>query len=211
MKGKNTKMINDFHGENFFLSNFFELPFWYKGRRWKTVEHAFQAAKCLNWADEEKIHKADTPGEAKRIGRKVTLIPGWDYKRVDVMRDCLRMKFLQNDDLMQKLLSTGDEQLVEGNTWHDNYWGECSCEKCSGKIGTNMLGQLLMELRDNYRKGNFIWVARDLHNGGEIVEYYKTREKAVSMIENEYKRHGEKMDNPYECNGYRLDVICMKD
>ena len=117
-------MIDNFHGEHFFLSNFFESPFWYNGRQWKTVEHAFQAAKCLNGADYDKIHAAATPGEAKRVGRKVALIPMWNYKRVNVMRDCLRMKFLQNDELMQKLLDTGNEYLVEGNNWHDNFWGD---------------------------------------------------------------------------------------
>ena len=67
-------MINNFHGDFFFLSNFFEHPFWYKGMQWQTVEHAFQAAKCLNQADFNKVFVAETPGEAKRIGRKVEVI-----------------------------------------------------------------------------------------------------------------------------------------
>lgn len=207
-------MINDFHGNYFFLSNFFEYPFWYKGRQWKTVEHAFQAAKCLDAIEQKKIHEAVTPGEAKRLGRKVILIPGWDDKRIDVMRDCVRMKFLQNDELMQKLLDTGNEYLVEGNTWHDCFWGVCSCSKCAGKFGSNTLGNLLMDLRDNYRNGNFIWVLRDKQNNGEIVEYYKTKEKALGMMKYyqgcERKSIGEQT-NPYECHNYRLDVVCMKD
>ena len=185
-------MINNFNGGYSFLSNSFESPFWYKGMHWKTVEHAFQAAKCLNQADFDRVFMADTPDEAKRIGCKATLIPRWDYKKDDVMRDCLRMKFLQNDELMQKLLVTGDELLVEDNA-------------------TNMLGQLLMELRDNYRNGNFIWIVRDLQNFGEIVEHYKTREGAMAMIKRQYERDDEVVDNPYEYDGYRIDVICMKD
>lgn len=204
-------MINDFHSEYFFLSNFFEFPFWYRGRQWKTVEHAFQAAKCLNDADYDKIHNAVTPGEAKRIGRRVTLIPAWDYRRVDVMRDCLRMKFLQNDELMQMLLDTGDEHLVEGNTWHDNDWGDCSCSKCAGKTGRNMLGNMLMDIRDNYRKGNFVWAIRDVNDGWDIVEYYKTREGALSFIEERYREVNQPVINPYACNEYVIDVVCMKD
>jgi predicted NAD-dependent protein-ADP-ribosyltransferase YbiA (DUF1768 family) len=48
--------------------------------------------------------------------------------------------------LAEKLLATGEEILVEGNTWHDNFWGRCSCRNCRGK-GVNHLGQLLMERR----------------------------------------------------------------
>ena len=42
--------------------------------------------------------------------------------------------------------------LIEGNTWHDNYWGDCSCNRCKSKSGENMLGILLMELRDKLNK-----------------------------------------------------------
>lgn len=203
-------MINDFHGNYFFLSNFFEYPFWYNGRQWKTVEHAFQAAKCLNSDDYDKIHNANTPGEAKRIGRKVALIHAWDHRRVDVMRDCLRMKFLQNDELMEKLLDTGSEELVEGNTWNDNFWGRTR-DKNGSWNGANMLGQLLMELRDNYRKGNFAWVIRDASDAWDIVEYYKTREGALHFIEEQYRKTNQPVINPYACNEYMLDVVCMKD
>lgn len=214
-------MINDFHGNHFFLSNFYERPFWYRGRQWKTVEHAFQAAKCVNGADYDKIHAAATPGEAKRIGRKVTLIPNWDHERIKVMRNCLLMKFLQHDDLMDGLIETGDDELVEGNTWHDNDWGNCSCPKCAGKAGRNLLGELLMDLRDNYRNGNFIWVMRN--SDGEITEHYKTRERALmaikrlkyvggiaAMMSNDATKSAMD-DNPYEYDGYHLDVVCLLD
>ena len=68
-----------------------------------------------------------------------------------------------------------------------------------------------MELRDNYRKGNFIWCVRDKTDAYEIVEYYKTREKALEFIEEQYRRVGESINNPYECDNYFVDVVCMKD
>jgi predicted NAD-dependent protein-ADP-ribosyltransferase YbiA (DUF1768 family) len=49
------------------------------------------------------------------------------------------------------LLATGDEELIEGNTWHDNTWGNCVCQKCQDIPGRNMLGMLLMELRTEIR------------------------------------------------------------
>lgn len=199
--------ITDFHGANFFLSNFYEHPFWYHGRLWKSVEHAFQAAKCQIPAEADEIHDAETPGVAKRLGRKCTIIPGWDHRRDAVMKECIEMKFLTNDDLLEKLLATGTELLVEGNTWHDNYWGDCSCSRCAEKQGKNMLGRYLMEVRDNYRAGNYLWVARNSKNCMEIVECFKSRDSAMDWIAKQPKYGPE---CPYEANGYRLGVIKMR-
>ena len=60
---------------------------------------------------------------------------------------CLRLKFRQNPRLRECLLSTQDAVLVEGNTWHDNYWGNCRCRKCRRHKGLNRLGRLLMQVR----------------------------------------------------------------
>ena len=203
--------INDFHGAYFFLSNFYEKPFWYNGQKWKTVEHAFQAAKCIDVAEQKKIHEAKTPGDAKKFGRKALLIPGWDEKRIDVMRNCLLMKFMQNDDLLVGLLGTGDVELVEGNIWHDNYWGDCHCDKCKNRPGENMLGTMLMEIRNNARHGNYIWCVRNLNNGGEITQYFKTRDRALAFIATEANVNRTTLVNPYECNNWRLDVICLTE
>ena len=66
------------------------------------------------------------------------------------MRTLLRKKFSM-PELREKLLATGDTTLIEGTTWHDNYWGVCSCEKCGGR-GKNRLGELLMEIREELRE-----------------------------------------------------------
>jgi predicted NAD-dependent protein-ADP-ribosyltransferase YbiA (DUF1768 family) len=59
----------------------------------------------------------------------------------------LRLKF-QDPKLRAMLLATGNEELIEGNTWHDNTWGDCSCDACKDIEGKNMLGKLLMKVRD---------------------------------------------------------------
>ena len=56
-------------------------------------------------------------------------------------------------ELKEKLLATGDEYLEEGNYWHDNYWGNCHCEKCADITGQNKLGILLMKIREDIRNG----------------------------------------------------------
>jgi ribA/ribD-fused uncharacterized protein len=67
---------------------------------------------------------------------------------------CLRLKFTQNPELRRRLLDTGDAVLVEGNTWHDNYWGTCTFRRCSKTKGKNMLGKLLMQVRQELADGN---------------------------------------------------------
>lgn len=141
--------IGVFYGEYRFLSNFYPCNITVEGMRFSTAEHAFQAMKTMDLDERLKICYADTPGQAKRLGRKVTLRPDWEQAKLDVMRVVLRMKF-RNDGLRAKLLATGDATLTEGNVWHDNFWGVCTCPKCRG--GQNHLGRLLMLLRDELRK-----------------------------------------------------------
>jgi len=64
------------------------------------------------------------------------------------MFDLLRKKFSDDHpELKQKLIDTGDDHLVEGNTWHDNHFGVCVCIAC-GSVGKNVLGKALMRVRD---------------------------------------------------------------
>jgi ribA/ribD-fused uncharacterized protein len=144
-----TDMIHDFSGSYAFLSNFFVSPLWYKGKEWPTVEHVFQAHKSVHEAEREMIRMAATPGKAKRMGRKiVTLRHDWEEVKVDLMLALLRLKFTQHPDLGDKLRLTGKVLLGEGNRWHDNFWGNCRCPECEDIEGHNMLGKLLMRVRD---------------------------------------------------------------
>ncbi len=143
-------MIAMFEGKYAFLSNFEASPFTVDGVTFPTVEHWFQAFKTLDPEDFRDIAAADTPGKAKRMGRHVELRPDWEEIKIDVMREGLRHKFAI-PKFRQMLLATGDEELMEGNTWHDNTWGNCVCQKCQNIPGRNMLGMLLMELRTEIR------------------------------------------------------------
>lgn len=133
--------INRFDGTNYaFLSNFYVSPIIYQDCIYPTVEHAYQSAKTLIWTEKRKIRSAKTPALAKKYGRAATYRSDWEEIKDQVMLDCLRLKFHQ-EDFKQKLLATGDTELIEGNTWKDVYWGVYN-----GK-GKNMLGKLLMQVR----------------------------------------------------------------
>ena len=139
-------MIVEFDGQYAFLSNFYPSPFVHEGIVYPTNEHFFQAMKTLDVEIRKAIAAAPTPGAAKRMGRHVSLRPDWEKIKVDVMRTGLMLKFT-DAALAEKLLATGDEELIEGNFWHDNTWGSCQCDACFNIPGRNMLGMLLMELR----------------------------------------------------------------
>lgn len=144
-------MINSFEGKYEFLSNFYEVPFRWRGNEYPTVEHAFQAAKTLDPIKRQEITAAPTPGRAKRLGRSVHLRPDWENVKEQVMYECVSAKFHQDVSLTLALLATGDEELVEGTLWCDNEWGDCKCPKCVNIKGKNKLGKILMRVREELR------------------------------------------------------------
>ena len=144
--------IEKFEGEYAFLSNFYPSPFTVDGITFPTVENWFQAWKCKSETEFKRIATAKTPGEAKRLGRHGSLRPDWEKIKISVMYDGLKHKF-SDPVLKQMLLDTGDEELIEGNTWHDNTWGDCSCPKCVDIKGKNALGKILMDVRRELRHG----------------------------------------------------------
>jgi len=135
------KIIRKFSGYYKFLSNFYPCF-----ENEKTVEHFYQAAKATNHEDERKILEAKTPAQAKRLGKEIKIRKNWEYDKLKVMTALVKKKF-ENQELKQKLLQTGDATLVEGNIWHDNYWGDCYCSKCKDIKGLNKLGKIIMKIR----------------------------------------------------------------
>lgn len=141
--------INSFSGQYSYLSNFYtDSPTKFSNLLFKTVEHEYQSAKCVNPSEYFSIIETDTPGKAKRIGSKVELRSDWNNIKVKRMYDALKRKFFQHPQLAYRLKSTGNALLVEGNYWHDNFWGDCICLKCKGKEKFNALGKLLMVVRE---------------------------------------------------------------
>ena len=80
---------------------------------------------------------------SKRAGRRVKLRKDWEEVKLRIMEEVVRAKFLQHPDLANKLIDTGDEELIEGNCWNDRFWG---VDIRTG-IGENNLGKILMKVR----------------------------------------------------------------
>ena len=139
-------MITRFDGEYFFLSNFYQCRIIYNGIEYSSVEAAFQSMKTTD-VSIRYIFSHLNPAQAKQLGRTIQLRPDWEDIKYDVMYECLIRKFTQNIDLKQKLLETGNQILIEGNSWQDYVWGmNFSCTK-----GENNLGKILMRIRQELK------------------------------------------------------------
>lgn len=143
--------IDRFVDENAFLSNFWPSAIRYpeddpEAPEYPTVEHVFQAIKTNDPVERETVRLAPTPGKAKRLGLRVQMRPDWPQVRVGIMTDLLRQKFAK-EPLRSQLLATDQAQLIEGNDWHDQLWGHCTCAKHASTPGENLLGRALMEVR----------------------------------------------------------------
>lgn len=133
-----------------FLSNFYVgKPLVCDGEEYRTGEHLFQALKAITPRDEAKVRNAPTPGEAKRIGRRIMLRPDWEAVKYDVMAMVVRLKFARDRQEAQLLEMTGNALLMEGTFWGDTVWG-VDLNK-DGWPGRNWLGTLLMARRAELR------------------------------------------------------------
>ena len=137
--------ISFFDGDYSFLANSFESPVEYEGIKYSSVEHAFQASKTDNKEEKEKIMNASSPTKARVIGRRVTKKDNWEDTKNDIMYQICLNKFKDNEELKKKLLSTGNYNLINGNTSEDTYWGVCK------EVGDNYLGKILMQIREELK------------------------------------------------------------
>lgn len=95
----------------------------------------------------KKVRMTLTSANAKSLGRRVQLKMNWESEKIEIMEKILRIKF--GDSKMKLLLGkTKDSKIVEKNSWHDIYWGVCSCKKHQS-TGKNIMGELLMLIRDS--------------------------------------------------------------
>lgn len=152
-----------FWGEEF--SNFFpcNIKYYYAMEElyFKTSEHMFMWLKAKTFKDEEiakQILKAETPHEAKKLGRKVKGFDNtiWEEVREKAMKLAVRYKFsTQNPSLKDFILDKrfDGKTFVEASPF-DTIWGiglaendELADNKENWK-GLNLLGKCLNEIRE---------------------------------------------------------------
>lgn len=142
----NAKPIGFYEREFYVLSNFSSFQVDWRGRRWPTSEHAYQAAHFFDTAPKfvEIIFKLRSAHDAYKFAKaNADKAPAnWENIKVGIMEDICRHKLRQNEYVRQKLLETGDLPLVEDSE-KDACWGWGPSYD-----GRNELGKIWMRLRD---------------------------------------------------------------
>ncbi len=139
---ENALSFSRFDTEHFLASHSgpgFEL----EDRHWPTAEHYYQALKFPEGTYRERIAAASTAQEAHKLGNV-----WWRRKRVDfkqvrktLMTRALYSKAIQNPEVAQALLATG-EQLILENSAYEHFWGIGRDQR-----GNNVLGKIWMDVR----------------------------------------------------------------
>jgi ribA/ribD-fused uncharacterized protein len=137
------------------FSNLYRRPITFEGRVYPTSEHAYQAGKARKEEVREWLMAAPSPALLAMAAHGLyqwDIAPDWSRVKFDRMRGVLMAKFTEHPDLAAILLDTKDAVLIETATVDNavnRLWGEVP-----GKGGKNMLGILLMEVREHLAQGN---------------------------------------------------------
>lgn len=146
--------MNEFIGfyprEFYCFDNFSAFAVVYKGIKYMTVEHAYQALKFADTAPDiaREITECFSSYEAQQIAyaNRDKQNPDWDEIKVDLMEELLRLKLEQNPYVKRKLLQTKDYEICEDSP-KDSFWGIGS-----NRNGQNQLGKIWMKLRDELKR-----------------------------------------------------------
>lgn len=153
-----TKGFEFFYGAFSFLSNHYRVNFSDKLKnKYTSVEQYFMCHKAILFKDRDmanKILNENNPVKCKKLGREVKDFNEevWQKNRLQIMFEGLCYKFLQNDNICQKLIYTGNKIIVESS--YDCYYGnglslyDIDRFDVNKWKGESKLGFLLMEVRD---------------------------------------------------------------
>ncbi|MEL6720429.1 MAG: NADAR family protein [Bacteroidota bacterium] len=144
------------------LSQWFRRSFEYKDIVFPTAEHWMMAEKALLFEDQiiyEQILVSKTAAEAKKLGRQVRNFEQtiWEEHRTKIVIQGNYLKFRQHQDLWAFLDNTKSRVLVEASPV-DRIWGigraanSNNIENPETWKGLNLLGYVLMEVRDRLRR-----------------------------------------------------------
>ena len=143
--------ITKFEGQYACFSNYFMCNMVFEELPYRCSESCYQSLKYAKQKS-RNIYRTMAPSTAHLRGQKIKpLRPKWDEVKDDLMYKVVFEKFYQNKNIQEILLSTSNEEIINENDYHDNYWGICTCEKCRSENieGQNKLGKILMKVRED--------------------------------------------------------------
>lgn len=141
------------------------FPIIINGLSINNVELLYQALRYPHLPNvQEKILNHNSPISAKKFAREYieqTRID-WNKNRFKIMKFCIQLKYYYNKESFGEiLLNTKNRPIVEF-TYEDKVWG--ATDEGEYYEGTNALGRLLMELRENVRNNQFSLEIPEIEN-----------------------------------------------
>ena len=144
--------------ENAYLSNWYPSPFTVEKKNFSSMEQFMMYRKAICFGDEavsKNILSTDNASQIKALGRQVKNYDEhiWNGIRQIVVYEGLLAKFSQNEDLKDRLKSTGEATLAECAV-KDLIWGVGLSMKDPDRFdktkwkGQNLLGYTLMMVRE---------------------------------------------------------------
>ncbi|MFA0672605.1 NADAR family protein [Vibrio splendidus] len=122
----------------------------------QSSEVLYQACRFPHNPDIQQLVLSNAnPMDAKKVARAYEEMTrnDWEQNRVLFMKWCLRVKLAHNwDNFSAELLATGDMPIVEVSS-KDGFWGAIP-DGGSLCTGANVLGRLLMQLREQVKSNN---------------------------------------------------------
>jgi ribA/ribD-fused uncharacterized protein len=139
------EVVGFYPREFYTFDNFSSFQVIWRGVRWATSEHAYQASHFFDTAPElaEQIRNAMSAHDAYKLAKANSdKAPNdWDDIKVGIMEEIVRCKLEQHHYIQEKLRQTGDVLIVEDSP-KDDFWGWGP-----NRNGRNELGKIWMRLR----------------------------------------------------------------
>lgn len=167
--------------ENGCFCNWYPAEFDYAGRHYLHSEQFMMYQKVMMFGQTalgDEIMHTDDPEQCKILGRE--FFDGfdaalWKKTRFVVVKRGIRAKFSQNPQMLETLLATGNAILAECSP-RDKDWGillstsDPEVQDITKWRGENLLGQVLMEVREELREE--LRISPD----GETFPYVESRD-----------------------------------
>jgi len=155
----------------YFCSQWYVSDFEYRGKVFKSAEHWMMVQKAIMFNDipmAEKILNCDTPKDAKDFGKEVRnfIDEIWLKNNKKIIYVGTKEKFLQDHEILKKLLHTNGSILVEASPYDKLYGIKLGLKdpKAHNPFlwqGENLLGEVITKFREDTLSGK-IWKTVDL-------------------------------------------------
>ena len=120
---------------------------------YKSAEQLFQMMKFADEEVRQAVYDAPNPKYIAKHYEKTHRRDDWGMMIVDAMKQCLQLKYVQSEEFRAALEQSKGKYIVEDQSSFKKSWADTWGVKKEGDfyVGPNLMGRLLMELRDNGR------------------------------------------------------------